>query len=440
MRDHSKVGGWLRAGKRPSRTTRVLTLAFVLAMGFGSASLVSDAMAQVVGAQFDNARLERLRGLKFTRPVLVVAMKPEEAQKVIERDLERDYSDERLRADGIAGSMVGLFPPGFDLKAEILRQAQTQFGGVYSQHLKEIVLSVHGSESYATIDMSWLASWSGFLGNSLAHELTHALQDQHFDLEGRQEKLKDESDQRTAFASVVEGDATLAAVAYTGDGLDVSVVNRLVSNLYGMTRRMNTWASDNKVPEGLSVPEIFAHTEGIKFVAEAYRHGGWRAVDALYSNPPVSTQQILNPQLYFDAHRSPAKIQLDGYQEAMPSAKVIHIDTDGELPLRVILQRNGGAEPQYTSLAERWSGDRMAVLSQGGSITVIWMLAFSDPTSAPQFASVYSAILDRINGASTPHLVNYRANAVLAVIGDGLRQHPDLPSRIWTQTTIAASK
>lgn len=418
------------------RTFWLAFLCIVLSILEGAAPLP---FAQVTGAQFDNARLEQLRGLKFKSPVPVVALKPEEAQRVIEADLKRDYSDERLWADGTAASLVGLAPPQFDLKQETLKQALTQFGGVYSDHLKEIVLMARGVGGMPP-NISWFSFQSGFLGSRLAHELTHALQDQNLGLEAKQEQLKDETDQSVAFDSVVEGDATLAGVGYAADGLDTNVVNRLVSNLDGMTRRLNTWAADNNVPEALYVPGIFAHTEGIKFVAEVYRRGGWPAVDALYTNRPVSSQQIMNPQLYFE-HESPARIRLDGYHQLLPSAVAVHTDTFGELFLRVILERNLGATSAYTNLAQRWAGDRMVILKQGSSITVLWMLAFSDPSSAAQFAAVYSSVLDRVHGSSTSHRVESRGNSVLAIVGDGYRAHPDLPAQIWQQTTITpASK
>lgn len=78
----------------------------------------------------------------------------------------------------------------------------------------------------------------------------------------------------------------------------------------------------------------------------------------------------------------------------------------------------------------------MVILKQGNSITVLWMLAFSDPSSAAQFAAVYSSILDRLHGSSTPHRVECRGNSVLAIVGEGYREHPDLPTQIWHQTTI----
>jgi hypothetical protein len=120
------------------------------------------ALAQVVGAQVDNARLEHLRGLAFKKPVPVVAMKPEDAQRVIEANLMREYSNERLRADGIAGSMIGLVPPQFDLKQQLLEAARTQFSGFYFPHLKEIVLVQYGSIE-ATTDVYWFSHQTGFL-------------------------------------------------------------------------------------------------------------------------------------------------------------------------------------------------------------------------------------------------------------------------------------
>src|SRR5579885_585302 len=439
-------GGYLKSipaeakGRVRFATVRRVFLIASLLLALTATMGAADCAAQVAGAQFDNARLERLRGLAFKRPVPVVALKAQEAQQIIEHDLKRDYSDERLRADGMAGSVLGLFLPRFDLESAIMKQVVTQFGGVYSEHLKEIVLIGRGwDSSHATIDISWLANENGPLGNSLAHELTHALQDQHFDLEGWHEKLKDEEDRATAFDSVIEGDATLAAVAYTADRIDVSVVNRFVANLDGWTRRMTAGAHDYEVPAGLAVPKIFTHTQGIKFVAEAYRRGGWRAVDALYRNPPVSTAQIIDPRLYFDLHRLPVEIKLAGYQAALPAAALIHTDSYGELLLSVILERNLAANSGYLSLAQRWAGDRMAILKQGGAVTVVWMVVFGDAAGAAQFAAVYSSILDRLHGPATAHRVEYRGNAVLCVVGNGLRQHPELASQVWQQTIIGAA-
>jgi hypothetical protein len=117
---------------------------------------------------------------------------------------------------------------------------------------------------------------------------------------------------------------------------------------------------------------------------------------------------------------------------------VIHSNTYGELLLRVILQRDlGESSTAPAALAQQWAGDRMSILQQGNSTTVIWMLAFSDASSAARFAMIYAPLLDRLHGSSTPHRVDNRGNAVLCVIGDALRQYPELPSKVWQQTAIS---
>jgi hypothetical protein len=97
-----------RAGKEASLDWHSHILLALLAVGLMMVADVPSILATAVGAPFDNARLERLRGLTFERPVPVVAMNPEEARQIFERDLMRDYSDEHLRADSVAGSMAHL--------------------------------------------------------------------------------------------------------------------------------------------------------------------------------------------------------------------------------------------------------------------------------------------------------------------------------------------
>jgi len=101
----------------------------------------------------------------------------------------------------------------------------------------------------------------------------------------------------------------------------------------------------------------------------------------------------MNPQLYFDLYRSPVEFQLAGYQKGLPSATVIQTDTEGELFLRVILQRDlGESSAEPVRLAQQWAGDRMAILQQGNSTTVLWMLVFNDPSSAARFATILCAV------------------------------------------------
>ena len=148
----------------------------------------------------------------------------------------------------------------------------------------------------------------------LAHELTHALQDQNFDLESSLDKVKDDDDRSLALKSVTEGDATMRRVRLRGQGAGRhhrSIPSPTICKQLPQALE----AEAPGTPEGLSVPLLFQYSEGVRFVAEAYRRGGWSAVDALYRKPPQSSHQILHPALYFDGSAPVPRIDLAGYEE-----------------------------------------------------------------------------------------------------------------------------
>ena len=82
----------------------------------------------------------------------------------------------------------------------------------------------------------------------------------------------------------------------------------------------------------------------------------------------------------------------------------------------------------------------MAVLQKDAALTVIWIVALSDDTSAAAFASAYEGILGRIATGGTPvaHHVERRGAAVLAIIGPGAAQSAELAPAVWRASVIGA--
>ena len=201
-----------------------------------------------------------------------------------------------------------------------------------------------------------------------------------FDLGSSLDKLKDDDDRALALKSVAEGDATIAGFAYALGRMDNSTADALADNLKNLPQALAAGAPGT--PEGLSAPLVFQYSEGVRFVAEAYRRGGWSGVDALYRRPPQSSHQILHPALYFESAAPEPRIELAGYGQIMSGWKKADDDTYGELLLRVILERNLGKQSNEVGLASRWTADRMIVLQESRGVNVIWMLAFSDEQTA----------------------------------------------------------
>src|SRR5258708_25026888 len=306
-------------------------------------NLVSGGHVNQKQSEQIEAGIQDLRQLHFTQPVPLVVKSQDEAAAMMEADLMRDYTDQQLKVDAVAGSLTGLYPAGIDLKAESLSLMKNQVAGFYDPHGKQMVLVEGGGN---------LGFWNGatqfmiqrdVVGEMLlAHELTHALQDQNFNLDSSPDKVKNDDDRALALKSVAEGDATLAGFAYAAGGIDDAKASMLVANLKDLPKLLAAQAPD--APLGLSAPLLFQYSEGSNFVAPALHRGGWNAVDALYRNPPESTHQILHPALYFDDTAPKTRITLAGYEKIMAGSKTADHDTFGELLLQAVLEHNRGKQ------------------------------------------------------------------------------------------------
>ena len=369
--------------------------------------------------------LQKLRGLNFTAPVPLILDTPDQAQQAMAAEIARDRTDEQIRIAGLTGAMIGLFPPGIDLKAETLKLLRSEIVAFYDPHKKHMVV-VFGHSPNQFTDMI------------LAHELTHALQDQHFQVDSMLNKVKNNDDQLLALKSVVEGEATLAGFGYVAGSLDNAGIARLVSNLDGLPHIFA--AKSPGIPAGVGMPLMFQYSAGVGFVGEAYRRGGWGAVNAVYRNPPLSTQQIIHPALYFQHPTPPVHIELAGYQGVLKDCKKVDDDTYGEVLLRVIME--GSAPPPAPSpddVLRQWAGDRMIVLQKDHALTLLWMVVFHDSGAARSFATSYTKILDHLRGEPNPHQLQVHANAVLIAIGPGAQQFAQLAPAIWQASVIGTA-
>jgi hypothetical protein len=408
--------------------------ALIVLRGCAYALLNGDRVNKKQAATIE-AGIQDLRKLRFKQPVPLVVKTPDEAQSMMEADLMRDYTDNQLAADAVAGAVTGLYPAGLDLKSASLKLLKSQVAGFYDPHGKEMVLVEGGGDLGIWNSAAQFMIQRDVVGQMLlAHELTHALQDQNFDLESSLDKVKDDDDRTLALKSVAEGDATIAGFAYAVGRMDDSTADALTDNLKQLPQALAADAPNT--PEGLSVPLLFQYSDGVRFVAEAYRRGGWTAVDALYRDPPQSSHQILHPSLYFDSRAPTPRIELAGYDRIMSGWKKVDDDTYGELLLRIILERNLGKQSSEVGLASRWIADRMIILQESHAVNVIWMIAFSDAQTASHFAVVYETLLDRLLGDSTPHRIDTRSDVALVVIGDGADYFELLASAIWNASAI----
>lgn len=412
----------------------LLAACLALFVGCAYALVRSGAVNQTKANQIEDG-IQRIRQLSFKTRVPVVVESREQAELDMAEELHREYSDQQLSIEGRSGALIGLYPAGIDLKAATLALLKSQVAGFYNPHKKQLIL-VEG-----TTDLGFWGNFSEFVtqrdaaGEMLfAHELTHALQDQHFGLEAALDRLKGNDDRALALKALAEGDATLAGFGYLLGRLDDQAADLLVARLSDLTALFTAQSPDT--PRGLSVPLLFQYSDGVRFAAEAFRRGGWAGVDALYRDPPQSSQQIRDPALYFDAPKPPVEITLAGYQSQMPAWVRVYENTLGEITVRIILERNLGDLDPGLAVARQWAGDRIVVLQRESLLTVCWLVVFTDERSAQRFAATYASLLDRLLGQRTPHRIDYHAGEVLVLIGESARRFTQLAPALWKETRL----
>jgi hypothetical protein len=306
-------------------------------------------------------RLERIRELDFKRIPPVRTVTEEEAREEGLAQLDKDYPPKRRAADEQVLILLGLLPEGSDIR----ELAGTIFGeevaGYYDDEKKQMTLvggSGQGTEGEIT----------------LAHELTHALEDQHFRLGEGEAALDDET---TAHTALTEGTATVAMLDYTARFLTGGVVGR--QQILAQLQATNLIESDSGLPPYLQHSLLFPYSAGARFVDAI---GTWGPANrALRGRGPLSTEQILHPDKYGAGER-PLRVAMPrppgpGWKKAA-SGTIGEFDTaelirSSDSPARAeraaagwgggsyALWRNEHARPDYTlNLAWRWDTPRDA--------------------------------------------------------------------------------
>jgi hypothetical protein len=409
-----------------------------------AAALLAAAGASLARAQAENGKvnqaqaaaveqtIQEVRRLKLKDKVPVEVRSTEEAGKLLEAELESEYTPESIETDGRAGALIGLYPPGVNLKAANMSLLESQVIAFYDFRKKTMVI-VNGAleREFPGQPPELQSKLDGMI---LAHEFTHALQDQNFDFGARDQALKNNGDRALALHSVAEGDATIAGYACMLGRMDPAILATLIGNLKSFSQTFTGAA--NGVPRGVAEPLIFQYTDGVRFVAEAYQRGGWKAVDKLYADPPQSTQQIIDPSLYFDHPTLPDTVTVAGYQSRMAGWHKSDEDTLGELGLRIVFENARGAASPDLAIARRWAGDRIVMLRKGDAVSVIWLLTFREADSAARFAAVYRNLLDHLHGHPAVHRVELKGRAVLVAIGEAAEHYNRLGPAVWKASVI----
>lgn len=376
------------------------------------------------------AGLAAMRGLDFKAEVPIKVMRQSEMKQHFAAELEREYGEEKLKNYALAYGKLGLYPEEFDLKGAVLEFYSSQVAAFYDPQEKKLFLP-EKLEGGTMVGIVQFLERRDILGEMvLAHELTHALQDQHFSVAERL-RPSNSDDKTLAFRAVMEGDATLSGFGYLFGGLDETTLPQVKEAVQKSIQEARAELAD--IPEAILEELLFQYYGGVSFVSRVLEEKGWLGVSLLYRHPPVSTEQILHPERFLDHPDVPVRIVLRDLGGLFPPGwREIENNVLGEVMIRALFRRFIPAADAEAA-AEGWGGDRFVAFRRGNQVALVWATAWDSVEDATEFVLRYREVLasKHASPASGLAYVEQRGRRVLVVEGPAKVPGKQAIEEIW---------
>ncbi|MDQ2712446.1 MAG: hypothetical protein M3Y24_09505 [Acidobacteriota bacterium] len=325
--------------------------------------------------------LSEISGLSEEHPVDYGSISKKQLARFLRKRIKKTLRPEEIEADELTLKMFGLVPQDFDLKKSTLDLLTEQAAAFYDYDEKKLFLlqSSPLSEEAAT----------------LAHELSHALADQHFNLEHFMDESPENDDENLARTAVVEGQASWLMLAYSlAKAGKPPVPNEEILKSVEDSGE----ASDNDYPILKASPLyikqslLFPYTDGIRFFDAVFRRMGKAAFDTVFTRPPLGSSQIFHPERYF-AHEKLAipelpKLNLGDAGEEITEGSV------GEFDHRMLLWQYVGQQ-KAVALSPHLQGAQFRLTASGkkGSPVLEYVSRWDSAGSAAEYFEAYKKVL-----------------------------------------------
>jgi hypothetical protein len=373
--------------------------------------------------------VESYRGLRFLRPVPVEVVTDSVARLHFAARMAKFYPEDALAAEALVYEHLGLLESGTDLPNLLLGVLEEQAGGYYDPEAETF---------YVLGDVP-----ASLLEVVLVHELTHALDDQHFDVDSTFTALARDEDRQAAFGAVVEGSGTLVMAAY--------VVEALAAGSLGLEALLELQESGfGQAEQFAAAPPVVRCALLAPYVlGEAFLSLGdtataappeldAAALDRAFRAPPVSTEQLLHPEKYWEeASRDvPRALPEADFGEVLGDAwRKQGTGVLGEVLVALLTGSEGpaldglGASDSWTNpAATGWGNDRWELWTDGGRSLTTLLTCWDTEEDASEFVSAI-----RIPRAH----VARRGDTVVVVCGDAPHTDEDVARAILAAVPAA---
>jgi hypothetical protein len=311
--------------------------------------------------------------LEFKRDVPVRYLDRAQMKKYIDGLFESDYPDELAGKEQEVIYLMGFTDKKIDLKPLRKKIILENVGGMYNEKTKEL-LAVEEFRELGMINAS-----------ALAHELRHAIQDQHFQLATVLGDLSDFDDRKLAALAAVEGDATLVMIRQLG--FDPELIGAAFNPENVLSFSAMAGASLlTAAPDIVKYQLLMPYLDGMKFSQAVFKAGKWKGLNRVLNHKPLSSEQILHPQKYLAGEKPQAVFT--GFRPSR--GELAHSGVIGEYYLNVLL-KNG---PEFTDAAAGWGGDLFSLYRHGDSRLLLWESHWDANSDCARFYADFQKFLE----------------------------------------------
>ncbi len=329
--------------------------------------------------------------MKLKRPVPCDFISKDDINKFLKQRVKESSTPEQIRAEEITLKKFGLIPQDFDLAKNEVDLLTEQAAAFYDYNRKKLFITDSTStESQAPV---------------LAHELSHALADQNYNLARFIKQGSKSDDGSSARLAVMEGQATWMMSEFlarkAGTSLrDSATLAATMANLAAGDEGGETNQSDgefpvfDKEPLYLKLTLVFPYTKGMSFQQAVIQRDHEEGFGSVFLHPPISTQQILHPEKYFEGLK-PTDPQLPdahlpkGYKGLVGGAL-------GELEQSILLQQYVG-KTRAAELAPHWRGCNFELREnkQAGRVVLLYATQWDSEEAAAKYFNAYRDVLQK---------------------------------------------
>ena len=332
-----------------------------------------------------NGQVSPLRGLPPLQNVPRTFMNHDQLRAYFTDELAKQWSPEDEQRQRAVLRALDMGSPNTDLRKAQIDDLVKNVLGFYDQNTKQLVIVTDRARMGVRDRVTY------------AHEFTHSLQDQHYNLTAMFDRANGNSDYQMAIKAVVEGDATVTMGLYARKNLSAMDIANYQLEEFQSIDLSGVLSGGGGGPLTESAT-YFPYREGAAFVDMLYEDGGWNAVDAAFKRPPRSTEQVLHPERYYGGDE-PIAVQLPNLALG-GSWRIVAEDTLGELYMRIYLEGHLPFEEAIPA-GEGWGGDRYQVLADDqGHQALALQTAWDSPSEAQEFFAAYRGFVAALGGGN----------------------------------------